>query len=155
MKEFFVYSRQAIEVIKPHEVPHIIVSIQTPNDPKPVKLPTNEHTLKVVSLVFHDLNDAAMEHIEVRDQYEANCFQPAQARQILAAVKAHPEAKRLIVHCDAGFSRSPAVAAALSKILTGDDSYFFKRYLPNSRVYRTILEEHYAPLEPEHGNDHH
>jgi predicted protein tyrosine phosphatase len=145
IREFYIYSRDAIEAIAPHDVPHIIVSIRTPEDPKPVVLPINEHTLKIVPLQFHDLNDAAMIHVEIKEQYEAECFQPKHARQILAAVKAYPEAKALVVHCDAGLSRSPAVAAALSKILVGDDTYFFKRYLPNSRVYRTILEEHYAP----------
>jgi hypothetical protein len=40
-------------------------------------------------------------------------------------------------------SRSPAVAAALSKVLTGDDAAFFGgRYRPNMRVYRTLLEAH-------------
>ncbi len=34
---------------------------------------------------------------------------------------------------------------ALSKILVGEDSYYFKRYHPNMRIYRTILEEHFAP----------
>lgn len=145
IREFFVYSRDAIEAIRPHDVPHIIVSIQTPKDPDAVKLPINDHTLKVVNLVFHDLDDRAMAHVELRDQYEADCFSPGQARQILAAVKAYPEAQALLVHCDAGISRSPAVAAALSKILVGDDTNFFKRYHPNMRVYRTILEEHYAP----------
>ena len=145
IKEFFVYSRQAIEAIEPHDVPHVIVSIQTPNDPNPVRLPVGEHTLKVVSLVFHDLGDEAMEHVDIKDRYEAQCFSRQQARTILGVVKAYTDAQRLIVHCDACLSRSPAVAAALSKILTGDDSCFFKRYHLNSRVYRTILEEHYAP----------
>lgn len=144
--EFRVYSRYDIGGLEPdqHEVPHVIVSISTPGSPE-AKLVTNPHTLGVLRLWFHDLNDAAMEHVEIRDQYEAECFNRAQARQVLDLVSAHPEAQRLLVHCDAGLSRSPAVAAALSKILLGDDSHFFKRYHPNSRVYRTILEEHHFP----------
>ena len=49
--------------------------------------------------------------------------------------------ERSIVHCDAGKSRSPGVAAALARVLDGDDaSYFGGRYTPNARVYRTLLE---------------
>lgn len=147
-----VYSRQMIELIQPYEDPHVIVSIRTPEDPHMVRLPFSAHTLAVLHLQFHDLNDAALAHVEVRDQYEAQCFNRDHARQVLQLVKEFPKAERLIVHCDAGLSRSPGVAAAVSKILTGDDSQFFKRYSPNSRVHRTILEEHFAP-ENEHGND--
>lgn len=145
IKNFYVYSRDWVQVIAPQPVPHLIVSIKVPGDPFQVKLPVNEHTLKTLHLEFHDLGDEAMKHVDVRDQYEGQCFSRSQARQILAMVAAYPEAEAFVVHCDAGLSRSPGVAAALSKILTGDDNYFFKRYTPNSRVYRTILEEHHAP----------
>lgn len=53
----------------------------------------------------------------------------------------------MVLHCDAGMSRSPGVAAALSKVLVGDDSQFFKRYRPNMRVYRTLLERYYDQFE--------
>jgi len=48
-----------------------------------------------------------------------------------------------IVNCNAGISRSSGIAAALSKIYNGDDSWVFKdrRYYPNMRVYRYILDE--------------
>jgi len=144
IKNLYVYSRQVIEAIQPHDVPHVVVSITTPGDPALANIKTNEHTLKILRLSFHDLDDAAMQHVEIKDQYEAQCFSPTHARQILALVKTYTEAQRLIVHCDAGWSRSPAVAAALSKILTGDDSHYFKRYSPNMRVYCTILNEHYT-----------
>lgn len=142
--EFFVYSRTMVELIEPHEVPHVVVSISCPGDDT-AKIRTNEHTLKVLRLAFWDFDKVPKGHEEAGLSKESECFQPAQARQILALVKAYPEAKRLIVHCDAGYSRSPAVAAALSKILEGDDSRYFQQYRPNIRVYRTILEEHYAP----------
>ena len=47
----------------------------------------------------------------------------------------------LVVHCHMGMSRSPGVAAAVYKLLTdGDDSYYFKAYTPNTRVYNGILQ---------------
>jgi predicted protein tyrosine phosphatase len=77
-------------------------------------------------------------------------FSAAQAREILDFVRANPTAEQIIVHCDAGRCRSTATAAALSKILTGDDKIFFdsplarmRQWSPNMRVYRTILNEHF------------
>jgi len=48
----------------------------------------------------------------------------------------------LFVHCDAGLSRSPGVVAAILKRKTGDDSAIFnsKKYMPNRRVYRSVLD---------------
>lgn len=149
--EFFVYSRKMIELIKPHEVPHVIVSITTPGDPKGADLPVCKHTLGVLRLQFHDTNDEmldarvlAMEDPATVEHYVACCVNRSHARQILDLVAAHPTAEHFIVHCDAGMSRSPAIAAAISKIVLGDDANFFKWYHPNTRVYRMILEEHAA-----------
>lgn len=147
--EFYIYSRQAVEAMQPHdEALHIIVSIRTPGDPKQVVLRTSKTTLAVVHLSFHDMDRV----VPGEEEIEPELFQHEHAHQILGAVKAHPEAQRLIVHCDAGWSRSPAVAAALSKILLGDDDYFFQRYHPNMLVYRRILEAYHGV---ENGNNHH
>ena len=52
--------------------------------------------------------------------------------------------RAILVHCDAGWSRSPAVAAALTKSLLGqDDSHLFKAKSPNMLVYRTLLNVYY------------
>lgn len=145
IKNFYVYSRTMIEHIEPYEVPHVIVSIRTPGDPDMAKLPINEYTLQVAHLSFYDFNDAAFLESEIKEKYDAGSFNREHARIILRLIETNQDAETFIVHCDAGLSRSPGVAAAVSKILTDDDSYFFKRYHPNSRVYRTILEEHFAP----------
>ena len=49
----------------------------------------------------------------------------------------------MIVHCDAGISRSSGVAAAILKAKTGDDSQIFNnpKYRPNMRCYRIVLDE--------------
>lgn len=50
--------------------------------------------------------------------------------------------KNIIIHCDAGISRSAGVAAAIMKHLTGDDSQVFDspRRHPNMWCYRKTLE---------------
>lgn len=46
----------------------------------------------------------------------------------------------LMVHCDAGLSRSPAIAAALHKVFVeSDNNEYWKRYIPNAHVYKTML----------------
>lgn len=51
--------------------------------------------------------------------------------------------EQIIVHCDAGYSRSPAVAAALCKAIGMSDAEYFGcgDYCPNRHVYRTVMNE--------------
>jgi predicted protein tyrosine phosphatase len=52
----------------------------------------------------------------------------------------------IVVHCEQGMSRSPAVAAAICRALGGDDGQFFQQYSPNQYVYGLLLET--IPEEP-------
>ncbi len=46
----------------------------------------------------------------------------------------------VVVHCEAGYSRSAGVAAAIMKWANGDDTPIFKGpYAPNMRCYRKVL----------------
>lgn len=66
------------------------------------------------------------------------------ARKILEFVDRNADkVDTLLIHCEMGVSRSPAVGAAVYHVLTegGDDSEFFQRFTPNRIVYRTILDE--------------
>jgi predicted protein tyrosine phosphatase len=46
----------------------------------------------------------------------------------------------IMIHCLAGVSRSPAVAAAIAKDYYSDDSLYFNEYCPNRLVYRTMIK---------------
>ena len=52
-----------------------------------------------------------------------------------------PIIDKIIVHCEAGQSRSAGVAAAIMKYLNNDDTPIFNnnRYHPNMLCYRTVL----------------
>jgi predicted protein tyrosine phosphatase len=54
----------------------------------------------------------------------------------------------LVVHCEAGVSRSAGVAAAISKFFMNSDDYYFKTFLPNMLCYRkvfnSLVEEFYS-----------
>ena len=51
--------------------------------------------------------------------------------------------RTIIVHCDAGISRSAGIAAAIMKHYNGDDSPIFNNpwYCPNMLCYRMVLEQ--------------
>ena len=133
--DFFVYSRSALDAMAPHDLPHVIVSITSSPDDV-ASLRKNPTCRGVLRLSFPDAETGS-------DRYtEGQLFSRAQADALWAFVLEHRrEIERIIVHCDAGVSRSSAVAAALSRVLNGDDAEFFAgRYRPNMRVYRTVLE---------------
>lgn len=153
--KIYVYSRPLIESIQAVPAPHIIVSINCPGE-EPARIRTNRATLGRANLFFWDLDrvpeDYDGTHVRAHGNdttftlKEEDLCQPADAVKIIDLVEAHPEAKEILVHCTAGKSRSAAVAAALHKVLNGSDAEIFdnKRYSPNMRVYRMVLEEWYA-----------
>ena len=112
---------------------HIVISVTSPSSVG-IKLPNQESRLNTLFMVFYDLDfPIPMD----------NCilFNEAHAKQILKFVKLYKnKVYTILVNCEAGISRSAGIAAALSKIYNGEDSYYFKEYIPNSLVYRTILE---------------
>lgn len=63
-----------------------------------------------------------------------------QAEQVLKFVDDYwGEAASLLIHCEAGLSRSPAIAAAISRIKIGHDNGYFRTHVPNRHVYSTLL----------------
>ena len=48
----------------------------------------------------------------------------------------------LLIHCEAGMSRSPGVVAALSRIYYGDDGPWGEYDFPNSLVYQLLVDGH-------------
>lgn len=131
--EIFIYSRGALGMITPHEVSHVIVSITSHVDDQ-ARLPINAHTAGILRLSFVDRDAPDPAHPDDR------LFEIEDARAIWSLLRSHPDVSRLVVHCDAGLCRSPAVGAAVAKALTGDDEAYFRRYRPNLRVYRKLLE---------------
>jgi predicted protein tyrosine phosphatase len=70
-------------------------------------------------------------------------FTPSLAAEILDFVASvWDKADAILIHCDVGLSRSPAVAAALSRIYYGDDGPWFELDFPNRLVYDVLMETH-------------
>jgi len=149
--EIVVMNRDMIEKYE-EEKDHIVISIHDPYD-TPAKMPKNESRLDTLHLKFHDWDDQAkfkLQH-EFSNSPTAKKMvfvSKADARKIVKFVRFYDgTVDKIICQCDAGISRSSAVAAALAHCLGEDDEVFFKRYIPNRRVYRLILDEWYKGEE--------
>jgi predicted protein tyrosine phosphatase len=63
----------------------------------------------------------------------------ADAEAVCRFVDEHdPYVGAVVVHCEQGMSRSPAVAAALALAYGGDFRRFFRNYQPNRWVYSLL-----------------
>jgi predicted protein tyrosine phosphatase len=128
---FLVYSRLQAERLDLRE-PHAVISIREPGSRMPV-IPENEFCRGVLRLSFHDL-------LRVVDSTDEP-FTAEHAEQILEFVdRVAGDGVTLVVHCEAGISRSAGVAAALSRSFLGADASFFENYIPNSLIYGMLLE---------------
>ena len=87
----------------------------------------------VLFLKFHDAEEQAQPDIILMTD--------SQARRVWKFVFRHiDEIGTLVVHCEQGTSRSPAIAAAVCKVLGGDESTFFQNYSPNRHVCDLMLK---------------
>lgn len=124
-------------------IKHVLISISTPGDEVPT-LHDNPSRLATLRLKFCDVD---RELPGYNDDSWAGRFTSEQAEDILRFIAQHrtttPDVA-LVVHCDAGLSRSPGVAAAISRIVNGTDEQFFRSHFGLNRyVYRTLLETHH------------
>ena len=113
----------------------------------------------LLQIAFADLDKPLdkEESVDYTDSHKSHkldpiLFSPEHAKQIWDFVEKNWDNVDLImVHCLAGASRSPAVAAAIALKKYGNDNLYFQLYCPNRLVYRTLLtaaELCYVPRPP-------
>jgi len=115
----------------------VVISITSKNG-SPANISTTNGLFEILFLKFDDISRTDL-NLCAED---FTLFNRDFAKKILAFVEKHTD-KLIICQCEAGISRSAGVAAALSKIYNGDDSFFYKNYRPNSLVYNEILKEYH------------
>lgn len=107
-----------------------VISISTPDEQYHTGVYTSPYNgiSSVLRLWFDDVESGK------------DCIRKEDAEKIKRFVEAHKE-DSIIVHCDAGVSRSAGIAAALMKYYNGDDTPIFNnpKYCPNMLCYRTML----------------
>ena len=132
--EFHVTDREGIErgVLVPSA--YIVISIYDPEREKP-KVKNQAGLRAVLQLAFHDAEPTGSPTLDRR----VMVMSEDQARQIWRFVDRHKDAVgTVVVHCERGMSRGPAVAAALCASLGGDEAVFFQAFQPNGHVYRLV-----------------
>lgn len=137
------YFMESVDLDQAFDTPFAIISI---NEPDEVPAIINTTCMDILRLYFHDAEKPIKYNFDLEkgiytfDGYAVVLFNALMAKTLLEFVNLHKEKSNMLVHCLMGACRSPAVCAALTKIMYDDDERYFKTYTPNMLVYRTILE---------------
>lgn len=125
------------------DIPHAIISIYTPGDPAP-ELAISKETRGILQLAFDDLDD--FESVENGHRYitylrrYATLFDAGHADSIALFHEQYRESvDAFIIHCDAGISRSGAVAESLRNRF-GGNLVALTFLCPNRRVVNILFE---------------
>ena len=134
--DFIITDRETIESGLLVQTSYVVISIRDPHK-RPAKVHKQAGLRDVLFLSFHDAEPSHMMALSGK----IKLMTPKQAKQIHQFVDKHKEdVGAIVVHCEQGMSRSPAVAAALCKTMGGDDKNFWRDYQPNMYVYRLMLK---------------
>jgi predicted protein tyrosine phosphatase len=115
----------------PPEKSYGVIRLLSPEGHYP-ELKNNQYFKGIVKIECHDVLKQSNKYIIFNDDH---------AEEIVAFLnKVKNDIETLYISCDAGLSRSPAVAAAITAILGEDDMIYFIKYLPNNHIYNTILK---------------
>ena len=116
---------------KRHDEKSIVVSINNLDDyPAKIKTSVDNGIVSVLRLFFDDIDSGS------------TAMTPDDANKIANFVRFYQHSvDRIIVHCEAGVSRSAGVAAAIMCYLFGGDDIIFNdsKYYPNMHCYRITL----------------
>lgn len=113
------------------DIPAIIISI-TDISTNRNTFAKNPNIYSVLHLKFNDESDSDKTAISIE-----------QAQEIASFVNVWKDMVNLIiVHCEAGISRSSGVAAGIMKYIYDDDMPIFSnpRFIPNMTCYRKVLQ---------------
>ena len=133
--EFQILSREEIEVGIVVCTPYVVISISDPGTRRP-KILRPAGFRDALYLKFHDAVPVESPPLPAR----IKPMRLRHAEQIWDFVcRYRDQVGTVVVHCEQGMSRSPAVAAALCRQFNGDDRHFFQQYQPNEYVYALML----------------
>lgn len=126
----------------PHAEPTVMISISDPHMQYAASPFSSEENkvLQILSLCFADADQPGPD-IYGYDAKVEDLMRDEDAVQVAELLRTYPDTD-VIVHCDAGISRSAGVAAAILKHTTGDDSSIFENglYDPNLWCYQKTLQ---------------
>lgn len=126
-----------------HKAQSVIISISTTYGEYKTEpyISEKNNVIDILRLSFLDADCPNDKDVYGRIAKEDELMSDEQANQIVDFVEKYSD-YLIIVHCDAGISRSSAIAAAILKHYTGDDSDIFNSrwYAPNMWCYYKVLK---------------
>jgi predicted protein tyrosine phosphatase len=138
LKNVYWMPRAKAEIISP-KTSEAIISISVPDDP--AQLSSNWSRSRLLRLQFHDAdtegNVTLMPHQQISDHGRAVLFNERDARNVIEFVEENKNrVETIYVHCDAGISRSAAIAKFIAGLykLPFPESYM----IYNKHVYRVL-----------------
>ena len=131
-----VTDRKSIEVGLIVLTKYIVISIRDPGTRNP-KIPQTSGLHATLFLAFHDAEPT----IAMPLPSSTRPMTKAQAKRIWIFVQLNlPSVRTIVVHCEQGMSRSPAVAIALGEALVIDVTTIREESQPNQLVYDLLCQ---------------
>jgi len=140
MVEIFVFNRMDVEDVSSHDF-HIFISIADVGSFHP-NIKQTENCRGVLEIQFDDVDvDIPYDDIPADVLGSNYMFTLEQAKEIIDFVD-DADPQKIIVHCNLGMSRSPAIAAGLYNYFDQDNDareiFTCGKYKPNGHVFRAI-----------------
>jgi predicted protein tyrosine phosphatase len=115
---------------------YAVISVRDP-DKRRVRIPKAAGLRGKLELAFHDTEPIG----GMKPPPELTLMTEDQAGQIVQFVlQHHHNVNALLIHCEQGMSRSPAIAAAIARTLDLDSHAFETEYQPNQHVKALVLD---------------
>lgn len=132
---FVIEGREEIEAGVPVRTSYVIISITDPGK-RPARIPRATGFWDILRLQFHDAVPVTgftlpSEIVLMNEDHAKATWQFVQ--------RWCNEVETIVVHCEQGISRSPAVAAAICKVLGDENVRFFGEYMPNRYIYNLLV----------------
>lgn len=135
--EILVTDRESIEAGIAVRTRYVVISIHNSRSKKP-KVRRQAGLKDVLFVKFDDAEPSTLMGLPP----SIELMTAAHAKAIWSFVSRHQKAiGTIVVHCEQGMSRSPAVAAALASRLGVDDTRFWNEHQPNQYVYEMMVKE--------------
>ena len=133
--KFICVGRNEIERGIAVRSPYVVISIADPGEPQP-RIRRAYGFRDVLFLQFHDAEpDDGFVPLD-----QITLMTKDHATAIWAFVRRHCNTVgTIVVQCEQGMSRSPAVAAAICKTLGEDNRRFFSEFVPNRYIYNLLI----------------
>lgn len=132
--QFIIASRREIERGIVVRTPYVVISISDPSSRKP-RLKRSSGFRGAIYLRFHDVEPVTSAEPAV----ETVLMTAKHARRVWNFILRHWESvDTVVVHCEQGSSRSPAVVAGIADVMDYDVSELLRWLQPNAFVVRLM-----------------